>query len=118
MLPVLSDAIIAKSFATYYLVLLKKTQFQEKLDINVKRIKLFKVKAILEFSLPEETTEHEDAVNGTKWKLVAWELDQFLRNYVKHGGCDDCEDNKYSAFEFVRTEIYNLMQGYNLSFDD
>jgi hypothetical protein len=42
-------------------------------------------KAILEFQLPEEETEHEDALNGTLWRSVVADLDNTLRSWIKHG---------------------------------
>jgi hypothetical protein len=35
-------------------------------------------KASLTYSLPEEEQEHLDAVNGTAWKLVVWNIRQEL----------------------------------------
>jgi hypothetical protein len=43
------------------------------------------VKATLEFDLPEEREEFELASKGTDWMLVLWEIDQNLRNSLKHG---------------------------------
>lgn len=40
------------------------------------------MKATLEF---DDEQELLDAVNGLKWKLIAWELDNDLRGIVKHG---------------------------------
>ena len=40
------------------------------------------MKATLEF---DDEQELLDAVNGFKWKLIAWELDNDLRSIVKHG---------------------------------
>lgn len=40
------------------------------------------MKATLEF---DDEQELLDAVNGLKWKLIAWELDNDLRSIVKHG---------------------------------
>lgn len=40
------------------------------------------MKATLEF---DDEQELLDAVNGFKWKLIAWELDKDLRSIVKHG---------------------------------
>jgi len=74
-------------------------------------------KAILEFNLPEEEQEHRDAIEGTMWKLAMWDIDQILRNAIKHG-CDQCEDNKYAAFEYIRKEIYNSLDSYKLSLLD
>ena len=41
-------------------------------------------KATLEFNLPEESCEHDMAVNGWKYQLVLQELDSEIRNYLKH----------------------------------
>lgn len=75
------------------------------------------MKAILEFNLPEDEQEHLDAINGTNWKLVAWDLDMLLRNYIKHGGADNCEDKKYSAFEHIREELHSIIQTKGLTLD-
>ena len=74
------------------------------------------MKAILEFNLPEEQDYHLDAVNGTLWKLVAWDVDQLLRNYLKYG-CDQVEDNKYAAFEYLRSELHSIIETKNLTLD-
>jgi hypothetical protein len=73
-------------------------------------------KATLEFNLPEEELEHRDALEGTSWKIAMWDLDQILRNAVKYG-CDQCEDNKYSAFEHVRKELYCILENHKLILD-
>ena len=71
----------------------------------------------LNFNLPEEEQEHRDALDGTNWKLVACDIDQILRNAIKYG-CDQCEDNKYSAFEYIRKELNDSIDSYKLSFLD
>lgn len=44
------------------------------------------MKAILEFSLPEEQEEHDDALNGTKYKCQLGEVwDKVFRPRHKHG---------------------------------
>lgn len=42
------------------------------------------MKGILEFELPMEQQEHQDAINGTAWKAAMEELDNNLRNICKH----------------------------------
>lgn len=43
------------------------------------------MKAVLEFTLPEETTEHLQAVHaGEAWAMLR-QIDQRLRNGVKYG---------------------------------
>ena len=42
------------------------------------------MKAILEFNLPEDKEEFDAASRGMDWALVAWEIDQLLRNKLKY----------------------------------
>lgn len=69
------------------------------------------MKAILEFDLPEDRAEHAAAVNGSKWKALLWEIDQWLRGIAKHGS----DQVKVSE---VRERIYEEMRDDNLSFED
>lgn len=41
-------------------------------------------KVTLTFDLPEERTELFDALNGFRWKFVAMELDEWLRQKIKY----------------------------------
>ena len=43
------------------------------------------MKAILEFNLPEDKEEFDAASKGMDWALVAWDIDQLLRNKLKYG---------------------------------
>lgn len=43
------------------------------------------MKATLVFSLPEESVEHRDALQGSEAKMVLWEIDQRCRSMLKHG---------------------------------
>jgi len=44
-------------------------------------------KIILEFDSVEESIEAKNALDGTKWKIAMWDLDQKLRTVSKHGSC-------------------------------
>ena len=46
------------------------------------------MKGKLEFKLPEEQEEFKVAQEGGAWKSVVWEVDQWLRNKLKHGEMD------------------------------
>jgi hypothetical protein len=37
------------------------------------------MEAILKFELPDDQVEINSAVNGSKWQLALWDLDQYLR---------------------------------------
>lgn len=72
------------------------------------------MKAILEFNLPEDKEEFENAVKGMNWALTLWELDNFLRNKLKHGHDFHSIDG---ALEAVRTKLYEVMEDQDVSFD-
>ena len=42
------------------------------------------MKAILEFDLPEDQESFDAANRGMDWALVAWDMDQLLRNKLKY----------------------------------
>ena len=41
-------------------------------------------KVTIEYTLPEEQEEFETANNASKYYSVIWDLDQYLRNFVKY----------------------------------
>ena len=71
------------------------------------------MKATLEFTLPEETSSHEDAVNGTRWKALVFEIDQALRSRSKYGP----EDHIAAGAEWSRHELHRLLEDSGLSLD-
>jgi len=73
------------------------------------------MKAILEFSLPRERIEHQDAINGWKWKSVIWGLYwEILRPVWKHG-----DDEKNTEFaEGVWDRVHERMEELGITLDD
>jgi hypothetical protein len=72
-----------------------------------------KMKAILEFNLPEEQEQFEDASNGWKWSHAMWQLDQFLRTKVKYAS-DDAHEESINAFAEAREELHRILREDNL----
>jgi hypothetical protein len=70
-------------------------------------------KAILEFNLPEEQVEFEQAVNASKYSSVLWDLDQLLRNKTKYAS-DDVTKEQLEAMYMVRDELWKILNEYNL----
>ena len=70
--------------------------------------------ATLTFKLPEEADEHRDAVNGSKWKLAMWDLDQLLRDKLKY---EILTEETSKAFEFVRKELFETLEHHELYLD-
>lgn len=62
--------------------------------------------------------EEEDlltAINGYKYKLALWYLDQFLRSEMKHN--DNLTPEQYDYAEKIRDKLYELLNDYNLNLD-
>lgn len=76
------------------------------------------MKAILEFDFDKEGSddrnEFNDAVNGFKWRMIAWELDNWLRGVIKHPS-DDMSDDTYKAFEQCREKLREFINDENLT---
>ena len=58
------------------------------------------MKAILEFTLPEEQEDHRVAVEGMKYLIILQELDNWLRAEIKYNDAgpevQKCRDNLHS----------------------
>ena len=65
---------------------------------------------ILKFDGIEESIQARDALNGSKWKSVVWDIGQFLRNHYKNG-------NDKIKVEDVRKEIRDYLDNYGLNLD-
>ena len=77
-------------------------------------------KVILEFDSVEEQTEIKEALDGYKWKLSIWDLDQELRTIVKHGvykNRDASEGERNLAYE-LRETIREILSSYNLNLNE
>lgn len=61
------------------------------------------MKAILEFTLPEDREDHQIAVDGGKYLCVLHALDNDLRNRIKYGGYPETIKDVYDE---VRTLLY------------
>jgi hypothetical protein len=69
------------------------------------------MKAILEFSLPDETAEHRNALNGSKYILAAQEFDTLLRNKNKY---EDIESLTIEEVRKVLRDCFDAVGIYNM----
>lgn len=74
-------------------------------------------KVILEFDSVEEQEDIRSAIDGYKWKLVVWDLDQHLRSIVKYQTGNPTGDQMDLA-EKLREEIREILNGYSLNLND
>lgn len=78
-------------------------------------------KVILEFDSVEEKEEIRDALDGSRWKLLVWDLDQKLRETTKYDKSVLREENaselEMEIAEKYREIILDLLNEYNLKLD-
>ena len=79
-------------------------------------------KIILEFDSVEESIEARNALDGTKWKIAMWDLDQKLRTVSKHGysmfGNFEASDEELKVVREIRDEIRRIVDNSNLNLED
>ena len=78
---------------------------------------------ILKFDSVEEGSDARTALDGYKWKLAVWDLDQKLRSITKYGASVLTHDNQASGeeqdvAEKLREELREILNGYNINLDD
>ena len=71
------------------------------------------MEAILKFDLPEEADDFDNAVNGYKFKLILWEMDQHLRSIAKYSEDGD----KAEIAQELRDRLYEYFSEYKVSIE-
>mgnify|MGYP001766529552 CR=1 FL=1 len=69
------------------------------------------MKAKLTFNLPEDNEDFRDAVDGGKWKSLAFEFDQKLRSMYKY------EEKETVDTEELRQLFRDMILEYGLNLD-
>ena len=64
------------------------------------------MKAILEFDLPEDQESFDAANRGMDWALVAWDMDQLLRNKLKY---EEHTRDARKALEDLRKTLNDML---------
>ena len=70
------------------------------------------MKAILEFNLPEDQPEFNNALKGGDWKHVCWQMDQYLRKRVKYD--ESLSEEQLEVYEDMRGEFWRMMKENNV----
>ena len=73
------------------------------------------MKAILEFNLPEDEEEFDAASKGMDWAIVAWDVDQLLRNKLKYG---DLLPNTRAELEEIRDTLNDMLISRGLNYPE
>jgi len=69
-----------------------------------------KMKANLEFNLPDDEELFEIATKAMDWALLAWDIDQFMRNKIKY------EQDPNGILQLVRDRLNFNMEEKGLKF--
>jgi len=74
------------------------------------------MKATLHFN-HDETQDLQDAIDGSSWKDVVWNLDQEMRAVVKHGYIKNREatDAEMEVTDYWRDKLRELINEDNLN---
>jgi len=72
------------------------------------------MKVTIEFN-DDEKDDLQDALDGYKWKLVAWDLNQKLRAYMKYD--ETITEEQYEIVEKIKKDLFELLDDYNLNLD-
>jgi hypothetical protein len=77
-------------------------------------------KIILEFDSFEEQDDARMALDGYKWKVAMWDLDQELRSVTKYGTFDGREatGEEQNMAESLRDSIREVLNRSNLNLED
>jgi hypothetical protein len=77
-------------------------------------------KIILEFDSEEEKNDARLALDGYKWKIAMWELDQLLRSTTKYAVFEKREATaaEQDMADKVREAIRDILNEHNLNLED
>jgi len=89
--------------------------------MNLKN-RLIMGKIILEFDSFEEAEDARTALDGNKWKLAMYDLDQQLRKTTKYGESvlnhSHATDLEIEIAEKYREKLREIIDGYGLNLND
>ncbi len=79
-------------------------------------------KITIEFDGVEEQDDARIALDGYKWKIAMWDLDQLLRSTTKYDVSllkhnEQASKEEYEVAEKIREEIRRILGNYDLNID-
>ena len=67
------------------------------------------MKAILEFILPDDKAEFDTATKAMDWAILAWDLDQYIRNRLKYQTEKLDTSSAKKELELLREELNEML---------
>ena len=86
--------------------------------IKFKNKKTGQMKVIIEYEF-EEQDDARVALDGYKWKLAMWDLDQLLRSVAKHGSFErrEATSEEQDMADKIRDAIRDILNEHNLNLE-
>lgn len=79
------------------------------------------MKAILEFDFDKEDgddrSQFQDAINGTKMKVMMWQYDQWLRSKTKYAS-DSTPEEYVRALYDARDKFYEFLNEHSIDINE
>ena len=80
------------------------------------------MKVTLEFDGTEEQDDLKSALDGYKWKLVVWDLDQLLRKTTRYQSSllppwEVASEKEMEVADALREALRGILNDYNLNLD-
>ena len=78
------------------------------------------MKIILEFDSIEEQDDARVALDGYKWKIAMWDLDQLLRSTTKYGSFENraATEAERDMADKIRDAIRDILNEHNLNLEN
>jgi len=74
------------------------------------------MEAILKFALPDDKTEFEAATKSMDWAILAWDIEQYIRNRLRYQTEKLDTSSAKEELELLRNELHSLMEDSGLQF--
>ena len=74
------------------------------------------MEAILKFALPDDKTEFEAATKSMDWAILAWDIEQYIRNRLRYQIEKLDTSSAKEELELLRNELHSLMEDSGLQF--
>ena len=70
------------------------------------------MEGLIKFNLPEDQEQFNVATKAMDWALLAWDIDQFIRNKIKY------EQDKDGILQLVRDRLHFNMEEKGLQYPE
>ena len=74
------------------------------------------MEAILKFDLPEDKEDFEVASKAMDWSILAWDIEQYIRNRLKYQTEKLDTSSAKEELELLRNELHSMMEDSGLQF--